>query len=201
MGQTTLELSSVVSALVPSSLFRTEAPDTEPGPVGAPGHKDFLCPLFLWVQEIGFIQPPWLSVSSNGQIQAVVNWGREGMRDQGETVKRNNSAALGQGPGSPARDTHDNIFELFCRDWNPLQVGEVNDDMLPTSTETPDQLELEGWWCRLLLTSPPTNQKNVHELITPSLNHFYKTPHYPPQVGTHMVFQGRSRCVPLCLAK
>ena len=36
------------------------------------------------------------------------------------------------------------------------------------------------------MTSPPTNQKNVHELITPSsLNYYYKTPCYPLQVGTH----------------
>ena len=34
-----------------------------------------------------------------------------------------------------------------------------------------------------------TNQKNVHELITPSLNHYYKTPHYPLQVGRHC-FEG-----------
>ena len=31
--------------------------------------------------------------------------------------------------------------------------------------------ELEGWWCWLPITSPPTNQKNSHELTTPcSLN-------------------------------
>ena len=35
------------------------------------------------------------------------------------------------------------------------------------------------------MTSPPTNQKNVYKLITPSLNHYYKTPHYPLQVGPH----------------
>ena len=29
--------------------------------------------------------------------------------------KRNNSAALGQGPGSASRDIHNNFFELFCR--------------------------------------------------------------------------------------
>ena len=36
------------------------------------------------------------------------------------------------------------------------------------------------------MTSPPTNQKNVHELITPSsLNPYYKTSHYSFQVRTH----------------
>ena len=55
-------------------------------------------------------------------------------------------------------------FELFCRYWNPHQVGEVN-CRLRTSTWTPDWLE-PGWWCWLLIPSLPTNQKNVHELVT-----------------------------------
>ena len=45
---------------------------------------------------------------------------------------RNSSAALGQGPGSPSRDAHRNILELFCRYCNPYPVGYVN-CMLPTS--------------------------------------------------------------------
>ena len=53
-----------------------------------------------------FIQPTGPSLSSNGQIQAVVNYGRE--------VKQSR-AALGQGPVSTSKDTHNNIFELFCR--------------------------------------------------------------------------------------
>ena len=114
--------------------------------------------------------------------QLLIRKGR-GRRDKGGTVKRNNSAALGQVPGSPSKDTHNNIFELFCRYWNPRRVGEV-DCVLPTSRETPDGLEPEGWWCRLPLTSPPANQKNVHELITPPLSHYYETSHYPLQGGT-----------------
>ena len=157
--------------------------------MGLLGTKAFLCPPFLWLQEIGFFQPPWPSPSSSGQIQAVVNEGREGMRDKGETnSQEKQQCTLGQGPGSPWRDTHNNIFELFCSYWNPHQVGEVN-YMLPTSTETPDQLEPEGWWYWLPLTSPPTNQKNVHELITPSLNHYYKNSHYPLHAGAHS-FEG-----------
>ena len=48
------------------------------------------------------------------------------MWDQGKTNKKNNSVALGQGPGSPSTDAH-NIFELFFSYWNPIEVGEVND--------------------------------------------------------------------------
>ena len=71
-------------------------------------------------------------------------------------------------------------------------MGEVN-CLLPTSTQTPDQLETEDWWCWLSLASPPTNQKNVQELVklSSSLNHYRKTPHHPLQVRTHS-FEGSS---------
>ena len=60
-------------------------------------HKTFLhCPL-LWPQETAFIQPPEPSLSSNGQIQTVLNQGREEMWDQGETVK----SSLGAGSWIP----------------------------------------------------------------------------------------------------
>lgn len=39
--------------------------------------------------------------------------------------KRNISAALGQGPGSPAADTHHSILSCFT-DRDPVQIGKVN---------------------------------------------------------------------------
>ena len=94
-----------------------------------------LPPPFLGLQGTALIQPTWPSLSSMGQIQAVVNQGREGMRDQGKTVKRNSNAVLGQGPGFPSQDTHNNTFELFCRYWNPSRWEKltVSDGMVPTS--------------------------------------------------------------------
>ena len=74
--------------------------------------------------------------------------------------------------------------------WQLHQVAEVN-CMLLVSMQTPDPLESEGWWCWPPLTSPLTNQKSVHKLITPSLGHCYKTPHYSLQEGTHS-FEGIS---------
>jgi len=50
--------------------------------------KAFPCPPFLWLQETTFIQPPWASMSFNGQIRVFVHKRRKGMRDQGETSSR-----------------------------------------------------------------------------------------------------------------
>ena len=63
--------------------------------------------------------------------------------------------------------------------------------MLPTSTQTPNCLKPEGWWCWFRLTSPPINQKNVHKLIMPCLHHYYESPHHTLQVGT-CTFEGIS---------
>ena len=62
-----------------------------------PGHKIFLRYPLLWPQETAFIQPPGSSLSSNGQIQTVLNQGREEIWDQGETVK----SSLGAGSWFP----------------------------------------------------------------------------------------------------
>jgi len=61
---------------------------------------------------------------------------------------------------SRATDILSHVLELLCRLWNLHQVGEMN-WILP-----PDCPEIEGWWCWLLITSPPTNQKNVQKLTT-----------------------------------
>ena len=46
-----------------------------------------------------------------------------------------------------------------------------------------------SWIWRLLMLTPtyfiPIHQKNVHKLIMPSLNNYYKTSHYFLRVGTH----------------
>ena len=84
---------------------------------------------------------------------------------------------MGQGSGSPSREMHNNIFELFCRYWNFHQVGEVN-CMLPTSTV---DSKPAGWWCWL-------------ELIMSFLNYYYKTPHYPLS-GWNTQFWGHSLVV------
>ena len=90
-------------------------------------------------------------------------------------------------------------LELFCSCWNPLQVEEVN-CMLPTSTQTPDWLEPEGWWCWLAITSPPANQKSVHKLITPCSFNSIRLLTTHSRVG-HTVLRALAHCGLLCLAK
>ena len=89
--------------------------DTRKGPMGVLGTSLSVSPISL-ITGTAFIQPLWPSRSSNAQIQTVVREGRE----------EQSRAALKQGPISSSRDTHNYIFELFCRYWNPLQLGEVN---------------------------------------------------------------------------
>ena len=91
-------------------------------PWGAPGHKAFLCPPFLWLQEIAFIQPLWPEFQCADSSNCWSGKGRMGDREK-QTVKRNSGAALGQGPDSPSRCTQNNILELFCRYWNPPGGG------------------------------------------------------------------------------
>ena len=58
----------------------------------------------------------------------------------------------------------------------------------------------EGWWCWLPITWLPIYQKNVHELITPSLNITIKLLTTPSTLG-HRVLKAKACCGPPCLAK
>ena len=95
---------------------------TMQGPVGLLGTRSFCSPHFFDYRK----QPsfdlhdlPWVPM---GRLKRL--WIREGRGC--ETREKQWKAALGQGPISASRGTHDNNFELFCRYWNPVQVGEVN---------------------------------------------------------------------------
>ena len=87
------------------------------GPRGAPGRESLSAPLpphlhptsFLFLQEASFSlhDLPWVPM---GRFKLLL------IRKGGDVgTRRRNSAALGQGPGFPSKDTHSNIFELFCR--------------------------------------------------------------------------------------
>ena len=49
--------------------------------------------------------------------------GKGGDAEIKEELSRNNSAVMGQGPGSPSRNIHDNIFEFFCGNYGPHSRG------------------------------------------------------------------------------
>ena len=164
---------------------------------GSRAQKPFCVPRFLFVGNK--LQPPWPSLSSKGQVQTVVDQGREGMQKQG----RGSQETIVQGPGSPSKDTRNSIFELFCR------------------TKTPTKWKtLTTWWSILhsreghsliTLRTREAHQettwgqiKGVQALhtpwslsATPPLNLHYKTPHQIP-LGWDTVFEGTSSlCPPL----
>ena len=86
---------------------------------------------FLWLQQTAFLYPPWPSLSCKGQIQAVVNEGRAGMRDQGETVKRH----LGARPCYPIKGYTQQYLWAVCRYWRASQAA-LMVKKLPANAET-----------------------------------------------------------------
>ena len=150
-------------------------------------------PPISWLQETGFFQPPRPPLSSNRRFkQLLIREGRGMLRlemNSIETIVQPQERFLREGS---SRDIQNNIFELFCRYWNPHQVGETN-CMLPTSTQTPDPLEPDDDDADSHLPYHQTNHKNVHELTMPmpSWKHYYKTIHYPSP-GGDISFEGIS---------
>ena len=89
------------------------------------------------------------------------------MQKQRREQSRNNSAAMGQGPGSSARNIHNNIFEFFCRTKAPTLVEDGNFRLRARSLG------------HLPVTSPPTNQKKVTHPAALTPNFAYKN--FPPK--------------------
>ena len=85
------------------------ASDSVQEPVGFWAQGLSVFPHFLDSRKLPLFSLHDLSCS-NGQIQAVVDKGRGW-----ETKEKQSRAALGQDPVSSLRDTHNNVFELFCR--------------------------------------------------------------------------------------
>ena len=169
------------------------------GPVGLLGTKALLCPPFLWLQEIGFIQPPWTPLISKGRFkQLLIREGR-GSRGKGGTVKRNNSAALGQGLGYPSRDIHDDILELFCRYWNPHKVGKL-------MVCCPQAQRPQTSWNQ---KADDTDSYLPHNQPVKRMSTSWSRPLWPITIkllttlskGEHTVLRALARCGPLCLAK
>ena len=88
-----------------------------------------------WLQETGFFQPPRPPLSSNRRFKQLLIRKERGMlrleMNSIETIVQPQGRFLKEGS---SRDIQNNIFELFCRYWNPHQVGETN-CMLLTKTD------------------------------------------------------------------
>ena len=127
-------------------------------------------------------RPHSASLNSNRQVQTVNNYGR--------------------GYGRQGKNSQETIVQPWGRVLVPLQGTFITTSLscfMNTETQTrwekltvfcPQALRCQiGWngWCWLLITSPPSNQKNVHELIIPSLNHCYKTSCSTLQGKTHSI--------------
>ena len=72
----------------------------EQDPVRLLSTKAFLCPPFLWLGNRLHSASKNFPEFQLGRFKQLLIR-REGMQDKGGAVKRNNSAALGQAPGSP----------------------------------------------------------------------------------------------------
>ena len=160
--------------------------------VGLLGTHAFLCPHLLITGN----RPHSASLNPNRQVQTVNNYGR--------------------GDGRQGKNSQETIVQPWGRVMVPLQETYITISLscfMNTETQTrwekltvfcPQALRCQigwNWWCWLPITSPLTNQKNVHELIMPSLNHCRKLLTAPSSRPRHTVLRALAYCIPLCLAK
>ena len=136
------------------------------GPCGAPGH---------------------------GSLSNSCSSGKGGDAGTRGQQPRNNSAALGQGPDPTSRDTHHNIFKLFCRTkthtkWKMFQ-REGHSLITSKLIRPPPEARLKE--CRPCTHPDPSATcpwTTVIKLLT-----------ITSRVGTQF-FRARAHCGPLCLA-
>ena len=80
--------------------------------MGLLGTKSFLCPPFLDYRKSISFSLKDLPLVPKGRFRQLLIREERGYETRQEQ-SRNNSAALGQGPGSPSGYTQNSIFELF----------------------------------------------------------------------------------------
>jgi len=122
-------------------------------PWGSWAQKRFCVPCFLFVGN-RLHSPSMPSPEFQTAGSKVANKGKRQGRSSQETRAQPWGRVL-----VPPQGIHTAMWAAL-QILKPHQVGKVN-CMLPTSTKTPGQLQLEGWWCWLPIISPPTDQKNL----------------------------------------
>lgn len=161
------------------------------GPCGVPGHKILSVSPVSGLQEIDFVQAPWLSPSFKGQVQTVANHGREGMQRYGR-----NSQEIVQPWGR--------VLILPQGRHTTMSLSCFADTEPPTKWKI-----ITIWWSILCSIEMVTQFKNLENHRSPSRNHLMpndfwiegmqslhapwplsaiplldsKTPHKPPGLG------------------
>ena len=164
------------------STKRRRSSDIKQSPVELLGTKTFCYPhYFNYRKQPSFSLHDFPLVSISRFKELLIREGKE------LKIRRNKKsrAALGQGPFPPLMYIC-SIFELFCRYWKPLWVKLMIWWWHAAHNHVdPREAGPKDWWYWLLLTSTPAHQKNVHELITPSLKNTIKLLYYLLHIGTH----------------
>ena len=157
--------------------------ETQQDVVGLLGTEAFLGPPFLdhrkWA-SFSLQDLPWIPKVRSRQLE-------KGGGAETRQAQSRNSAALERRPGFPSGDTHESALELLCS-WKPIRWEKLTARCLQAQTP---QEEPAGWWYRLPVSPPPTNQ--VHQRPrSPLWAITTKTPHYPFEVGTYS-FEGTTK--------
>ena len=150
-----------------------------------------------WAQK-PFCVPHFLTFPEFQRAGSNSCWsGKGGDVEKREKPPRDNSAALGQGPGSTSRDTHNNIFELICitkprNKWKLLTTWSIlhSKEGLCIITLRTREAHQEATWDQIEGTREAHQEttwgqiKGVQALHTPwslsaapPLKCCYKTPH------------------------
>ena len=170
--------------------------DTQQGPVGFLGTKTFCVPHFFDYRKqpsFSLHDLPWVPINK----QLLIRERRGCETREKQTVK----SSLGARSCFPINNTHNNIFELFCRCWHALQVGEVKMVCCPQTCRPQT-----SWTWRLMMLTPTyltTNPSEECKTVTALILIAYPWPQAPtirplpiPQGGGHSYWGASLLCFP-----
>ena len=158
----------------------------DPGLHPTPPSVQILVSPFLF-QEIGFIQPPKLSLSSKRQIQTDANQGSKGIQKQ----RRSSQETTVQKLKSRVQVLPQGLYIIYLSSSSASKaLTQVEDGNLRLRT---------GFVEHRPVTSPPTNQKKTTYPAALTLNFGYKN-FSPPQSMKKFVFLCTGATCSPCLA-
>ena len=167
--------------------------------------KPFCVPHFLFVGNR--LQPLGPSLSSQGEVQALANQGREGMQRRGrgsqETIEQPGGRVL-----ILLQEAHRTMSLSSSAELKPQQVEDVNYVMKRSSFWRKGHSLVTRRTTELIRRTPEARLKDCrtcrHRILvqTLPLNHCYETPHQipPPLLSWDTLWKPLARYVLLCLA-